>query len=72
LKNSELANRLSMKPRTVDRRRKIDCSRRRLGDRQRRKKSGDERRRRNRDGRRRRNGGRGLRRLKRSMRDRRR
>jgi hypothetical protein len=72
LKNSELTDRLSMKPRTIDGRRRIDCSRRRLGNWQRRKKFGDERRRQNRDGRRRRNRGRGLRRPKRSMQDRRR
>jgi hypothetical protein len=71
-KNSKLANRLSVKPRTVNGRRRTDCLRRRLGDWQRRKKFRDERRRWNRNRRRRRNGGRGLRRPKRSTRDRRR
>jgi hypothetical protein len=54
LKNSKLADRLSMKPRTINRRR-TDCLRMRLGDWLRRKKFGDKRRRRNRNGRRRRN-----------------
>jgi hypothetical protein len=72
LKNSELANRLSVRLRTIDGRKRIDCSRRRSGIWLRRKKIRDKRRRRNRNGRRRRNRGRGLRRPKRSTQDRRR
>jgi hypothetical protein len=64
-RNSELANRLSVKLRIVIGRRRIDYLRRRSGSWLRRKRSGDERRRWNRGGRRRSNRGRGLRRLKR-------
>jgi hypothetical protein len=62
LKNSELADRLSMRLRTADGRKRTGCLRRRLGDWLRRKRSEDERRRRKRNGRRRRNGRRHLRR----------
>jgi hypothetical protein len=72
-RNSELADRLSMKLRIDNRRRRrrTDYLRRRLSCWLRRKRFGDERRRQSRGGRRRRNRRRGLRRLKRSTKDKR-
>jgi hypothetical protein len=71
-KNSELADRRSVKLRTADGRRRIGYLRRKLSDWLRRKRTGDERRRQNGNRRRRRNRGRGLRRLRRSTRGKRR